>query len=755
MSIHKLSSTLILVLMLLIGGCFSNEKDPQFLYNKALEHVEKDQIKEAMFELRRAIQLDGRFAAARYQLGLLYLEGNEPQKAFEEMLRVAELDPANLDAALKVAQFYLAGGNREESRKYLAQVLGADGGNREALILLSNLELIDKNYDQALATLDQIGEDIGQSAELLAIRGRIFAAREEWQPAEADFRQAISLAPDTIANYTILLRLYEVRQEREKSKALLDEMIGRFPDNVQAHLLLAGYHRAVGEAEKSEELLQQVITLEPDNVRHRLQLAGFYRSGGKLAEAEAVLIEAKGQFSASPEILAALANLYFDLGRLDETRQILGDMEPGYGEAILLQAKLRQRDSQFAETVGDLKKLTVDYPGWADPFFYLGLAHFNLGEIDQAKFVVAEAIQKKKGEAKYHALMAQIHLRQNAFAEAEKEAVTALRLNPKALPAALLLSRALLGSKQFDKALTILGDIERQVPGNPEILGLLAQAAFADGEQEQGEKAVADLLERDPGNIQAMALVLTSRYRDDLAGGEAFIRQQLAKVPENSRLHLLLGGLLERRERPEEALAAYERAAELDEEDTRALFAAARLYKKLGKSGEAMAKYQAMVVQQPDSLPGRMGIAALLEADGDSTGAMAQYERILETRKDFAPAANNLAWLIASDPEGDLGKALMLAMNARQVMPDDPNIADTLGYVHLRRESYGLALTQFEIAKQKLPDEPLVQYHLAQALHGVGQEEKAREKLAALLDGGVDFAGREDAQAMLEQWRAE
>ena len=58
---------------------------------------------------------------------------------------------------------------------------------------------------------------------------------------------------------------------------------------------------------------------------------------------------------------------------------------------------------------------------------------------------------------------------------------------------------------------------------------------------------------------------------------------------------------------------------------------------------------------------------------------------------DFAPAANNLAWLITVSKEPDLGEALRLAMTAKQQMPNDVHIIDTLGWVHYKRGSFGLA----------------------------------------------------------------
>ncbi len=754
MPIAKLVLALMLTLLLVNGGCSSAEKDPQSLYEKALGHIEKNETKEAIFELRRAIQQDARFADARYRLGLLYLENSEPQKAFEELVRAAELAPENVDAAFRVAQFYFFGGNKEECRRHLDQVFAQEPLHRGALGLLANLELNLENYDLAMAALDKVGDAVNESAELLNTKGRIFAAQEKWDQAEIFFRKALEVDPDGKANYANLLRLYETRQQIDKAKALLDEMVVRFPDDAQSRLLLAGYHRAVGEVENTEEALLEVVELAPSVPRHRLTLAQFYRDNRKLDKAEAVLLQAGSDFSEDSDIQATLGDLYFDLGRVDDVRQIVEKIDADHPGGTLLRARLMLLDGQLRESVSALKKLVTDYPAWGDANYYLGLAHYRLGELDQAKFAVAEAIQKKKNDPKYYALMAQLHLAQGAFEDAEKEAATALQLNSRNFPTALLFGRSLLGQKKFDQALTVYQDMNRQVPDNVEVLVGLAQAAYGSGDEERGEAVVDELLKRDPGNIQGIGMVLVQRYGKNLAGAEEFVRAQQASQPESYPLALLLGGLLEQRGKTDEALSAYEKAQQLQPEDMRAYFAAARVLKRLGKSDEAMTKYQTMIEKQPNALAGHMGIASLLEAEGDVAGAMSHYEKMLEIKADFGPAANNLAWLIATDPDGDLGKALMLAMTARQAMPDDPNVADTLGYVHLQRQSYSLAISQFEVAMQKNPEEPMFAFHLAQALRGDGQQDKARQVLEELLARDGQFSARAEAEALLQELRA-
>lgn len=736
----------------LIPACSSKEEKKQVYYQNALNYIKQKKREAAILELRSAIQIDAKYGDARYQLGLLYLEEGDPKKAFGELVRAADLNPDNLDANLKVAQFYLLSHKKDDSRKRIEHILAKDQNYRDALTLLANLELTEGKFDEALAVLGKIGKDVDNSDELQNLKGRIYAAQQQWDAAEEAFQRAIAVNGANFVNYKTLLLLYESKKEKEKAQKLLDEIIKKFPDDAQAHLLLAGYHRSMGNMEQVEGELKKVIEIDPENPRFRLQLADFYRQNGKSANAEEILVKARSDIKKDPDITSSLATLYFDQGQFDKAQALLDELNaesPGHGGAKLLKARFLQKEGKVRDGLVILQGLNTDFPSWADPFFYLGIAHYSLGEIDLAKSAVTNAIQKDRSNPRYHTLMAQLFDTQGVFEDAKKEAAIALRLDSKNLRAAIILTRALIGAKQYDKAVTILADMRKQVPGNTEILGNLALASFGAGERKNGEEALTELLKIDPGHIQAIGLLIGVKYKDDLPGAESLVRQQIEKAPTDHRLYLILGELLEKQKKDQESLAAYEKAQELNPENTQSYLAAAKLLTRLGKRQEAMAKYNAMIGQDPKSIPGHMGIAALFEAEGDTAKAADQYKKLLEIKENYAPAANNLAWLIVSDPNGDLGKALLLAMAAKQAFPDAPDIADTLGWVHYHRKSYPLAIAQFELALQGRPDSPVIGYHLALALSGNNQKEEAVQTLEKLLARKVEFSDRKKAEELL------
>jgi Flp pilus assembly protein TadD len=136
------------------------------------------------------------------------------------------------------------------------------------------------------------------------------------------------------------------------------------------------------------------------------------------------------------------------------------------------------------------------------------------------------------------------------------------------------------------------------------------------------------------------------------------------------------------------------------------------------------------------------------ESKGDLEKAQAAYEKVLAINPRFAPAANNLAW-IYSEHGGDKDKALALAQVAKEELPDDPRVSDTLGWILYRRGVYQQALSMLQDSASKMAGNPQVQYHLGMAYAQLGNTEKARKALTAAVNSPAAFQGKDDAAKTL------
>ena len=126
------------------------------------------------------------------------------------------------------------------------------------------------------------------------------------------------------------------------------------------------------------------------------------------------------------------------------------------------------------------------------------------------------------------------------------------------------------------------------------------------------------------------------------------------------------------------------------------------------------------------------------------------YREALGIRPDFAPAANNLAYLLV-DQDKDMEEALALARQAKEKLPQDPNVMDTLGLVYYKRGLYDSAISEFNDSIEKAPDKAAVHYHLGLAYHQKNDNARARAAFEAALSLDDKFPGADEAKKWLKE----
>ncbi|MBR42001.1 MAG: hypothetical protein CL387_03055 [Acidiferrobacter sp.] len=104
--------------------------------------------------------------------------------------------------------------------------------------------------------------------------------------------------------------------------------------------------------------------------------------------------------------------------------------------------------------------------------------------------------------------------------------------------------------------------------------------------------------------------------------------------------------------------------------------------------------------------------------------------RLIEIDPDNAHAYNALGYTLA-DKTDRLGEALELIEKALSLLPGDPFILDSLGWVHFRRGDLDLALEYLQLAMDQRPDAEIAA-HLGEVLWQLGNKEQA---IAAWQDG--------------------
>lgn len=227
--------------------------------------------------------------------------------------------------------------------------------------------------------------------------------------------------------------------------------------------------------------------------------------------------------------------------------------------------------------------------------------------------------------------------------------------------------------------LTLLGQLAELLERKAEALAWYEKVP-GDAEQAFGAQLRTVVLLDDTGKSkEAISLVhdLQARAADD--------SKQLGET------YLLEGEMLNRHQRGEEAVAAYDRGLQTLPDDTRLLYARALLNDELNHVD----------------------------------ASVRDLRRVLELKPDDANAMNALGYTLA-DRTDKQKEAFDLINKALTLKPGEPAIMDSLGWVQYRLGHLDAALTQLRTAFEKQPDAEIAA-HLGEVLWAAGQKDEARK----------------------------
>jgi len=134
----------------------------------------------------------------------------------------------------------------------------------------------------------------------------------------------------------------------------------------------------------------------------------------------------------------------------------------------------------------------------------------------------------------------------------------------------------------------------------------------------------------------------------------------------------------------------------------------------------------------PNNVIPYVQLAVMLDSSGKRDQAKPLYEQILKLQPDHPIALNNLAYMLA-ETGADLDQAMTMAQRAKQKLPTDTNVADTLGWIYIKKNLSDSAISIFQELVRKEPDRSTFHYHLAMALAQKGDKPNARKELDTAL----------------------
>jgi predicted Zn-dependent protease len=408
---------------------------------------------------------------------------------------------------------------------------------------------------------------------------------------------------------------------------------------------------------------------------------------------------------------------------------------PKDNDAIAMHAALlltSGKKEQVDQAATDLQSLVSKTPGNHLLRFNYARALLAQNKIEPARLQLEDAIKTRPDFVAARVLLARLYLVKQDAAKALQAADELLKYDPKNLSGHLTRSAALLSLKDIDKARDELDVITKLFPDNPDARYQVGLLAWQDKDYKKAEQTFGTLYRDNHDSRGLMGITETLAAQNRMGDAIKEMDKAVAAQPDRSDLKLARANFFVRAQRYDDAIATYKELLAKEPGSADLLFRLAETYRRKGDINMAADTFRKSSQAAPNSPLPLVQLGLILETIGPVDQAKAVYEQILKIEPNNAIALNNLAYRKAE--EGlDLDSALTMAQRARQIQPNATAMADTLGWIYIKKNLSSDAERIFKDLVEKDPANSTFHYHYGLALMQKGDKSSARRELEIAL----------------------
>ncbi|HEY4362536.1 MAG TPA: tetratricopeptide repeat protein [Bryobacteraceae bacterium] len=731
--------------LLVLASC---SRDPKVQAQRYLDNGNKffnrGKFREASIMYRRALQKDKLFGEAYYRLALTDLKLSAYGDA-ARMLRISvDLQPSNTDAITKLADLFVAASLQDaknsgqaikEVKDLTDKLIAQNPRSYDAHRILGQIAFLSKDYPTAAKELAIANEVNPLQTDVVQTYFLTLANMNQFPDAEKLARQMIA-KDKTFSTMYDLLYVYYVRQNRlDDAEQVYKLKAANNPTNANFMLQLASHYYMVKRRDDMEAVMQR-LTDDKQFPGGRLMVGDFfffrlreYARAQKEYEAALVALP-KDKVTFQKRLVELFATTGNNAGANELLATLLKD-NPKDGEALEMRAALMlstgNRD-QVLQAANDLQSLVTKTPENHILRFNYARALIAKGDLAGGQLQLEEAVKLRPDFVVARELLSRVYLAQGDNGKALKAAEDTLGYSKDNLSAHLVRSSALLGIGDEAKAREELDFITKAFPQNVEARYQVGFLAWRQHDLKKAEQVFGELYKAYPADRRGLVGVVETLASEGRMP-DAIKEMQKAVTADPSRrdLKLALANLEVRDEKYEQAIQSYQELLQTEPKSADLLFKVAETYRRKGDINQAINGFRQCSQAAPTDTSCLLQLGLLMDGTGRRDQAQPVYEQILKIQPDNSVALNNLAYMKAESGQ-DLDTALQMAQRARQKVPNSPDIADTLGWIYIKKNLSEDAVRVFKDLVVQQPANPAYHYHFGMALLQKGDKSSAKRE---------------------------
>ncbi|WP_163834615.1 XrtA/PEP-CTERM system TPR-repeat protein PrsT [Spartinivicinus ruber] len=695
-----------------------NSKNFNALLKRSEGFVSLDKLKEAKDDVNVVIKEVPNHPEANFVLTKILLKENKFSEAKETADKVLRIQPGFLPAVYLQAIANYGLENYQQAAESLEKYVSSVKGNEGANILLAQIYLKENNPKAAIKVLSPLtGRDSQHQAKVFALLGNAYMKQNNYAKGTEFLDKALELEPDVsrLRAQAAVGHLFsgDVDTAVKELKTLSDK--ASTPND--ADLLLVRTWIQQGKHAEATELVDQRIKKWPDNPVYYNLKGIIQQVNEKPEEAEKLFKTALEKDSKYIPSIMALASLDADKGEKTKAKE-------HYQNVIKINEK------------------------YLPAYYALSALASAEQDNDSAIEWLKKASEVNPGHTRTSTLLVEAYMRTQQPLKAERAISEALNKQPNSLGLLDLAYQVYFSQNKKDKAQFYLEKLYNKQPDNKNILGKLINLHLDNKNAVGAVKLVDAAILANPDDMDLLLtkyniLVGDKQYDKAMLVAESIVK----KNPDKPSLETLIASIESAKGNKDKAAQIYQKL--FDELAEPNVFLPLYQYYLNNKDEKKIADLFAKATKKFDKNPEiKARYAGYLHQQGKLDDAINTYEEVLTLQPNHIESLNNLAWFYMSTNKE---KSLDYAKKAYSLMPQQPEIADTYGWILLENNQVDEALKLLQQALAGAPNNGDIIYHYAVALAKKGKTKQAKEQLQTLLSKNMDFSEKSEAEKLLSE----
>lgn len=390
----------------------------------------------------KAIRLAPKFEEAHKNLGFNYLNEKQYALAEKQLKTAVTLEPADPFAHYYLARLYLGTAHDQQAVEQMEPSRPLLKNDPEAAFEMAQACLHLNQTKAALRLIHALEQRLSVSQEYqLAVA---LFAKQDYAPAVDLLRRAVVADPQSWTNkYNLAVGLLKIKQTAEAT-SLLGSLAAERPQDSSILSLLGMAYEAGGNPAKALEAYQNAVRADPKNPDAYLNYTRLLMQLGRYDESQQVV--QKG-LKAVPDAYALemrLGSVEMMTGKYAEARAsfqkgIAGHPEIPLGYVALAETYLHeQQNEQAAKVLANARK---KLPHQFMLEYFYGQALMRSGRKDEAMGILKEAVALNPSVPEGHYELGKVYFESNHLDVARKEFERTIQLSPRFASAYYQLAR--------------------------------------------------------------------------------------------------------------------------------------------------------------------------------------------------------------------------------------------------------------------------------------------------------------------------